>query len=343
VKALDVEASGAGLYLPALDLWLDPASDVPAAFVSHAHADHARARCGRTLASRETIALLEARRGEAIAGAEPLALGDAIERPMAAGGTARLTIVPAGHVLGAAQIVIDHPGGRFVYTGDYQSGGGTTHAAGAPVPCDELVIESTYALPIFRFPDRRATLDALVAWCGARLDAGETPVVVAYALGKSQEIARACADAGLTVIAHGATYKACTVYEALGVDVGLRRGALRAYADEKPARGKGLGAVLLVPPGSGPMFRARKEARVAYASGWALLDAAVERQRADAAFVLSDHADHDDLMATARASGASRVRPTHGDASNFAELLRCEGFDAAPIELPSLDAGEEPA
>jgi putative mRNA 3-end processing factor len=79
---------------------------------------------------------------------------------------------------------------------------------------------------------------------------------------------------------------------------------------------------------------------VAYASGWALLDAAVERQRADAAFVLSDHADHDDLMATARACGARRVRPTHGDAAILAELLRCEGFDAAPIDLPSLDAPE---
>jgi Cft2 family RNA processing exonuclease len=336
---LDVEASSAGLYLPALDLWLDPAGDVPAAFVSHAHADHARGRSRVALGSRETLALVETRRGAAVEGARVVPWDGVVDWPMVSGGAARLAIAPAGHVLGAAQLVVDHPGGRFVYTGDYQSGGATTHAAGAPLACDDLVVESTYALPIFRFPDRAATMAALVAWCAERLDSGESPVVVAYALGKSQEIARACADAGLAVVAHGATYKACVAYESLGVDVGVARGAVRPYAEAKE---KGdLGGVLLAPPGSGPMFRKRKGARVAYVSGWALLDAAVERQRADAAFVLSDHADHDDLMATVRASGAKRVRPTHGDAGVLAELLRLEGFDATPLELPALDATDE--
>src|SRR5207302_5380297 len=110
-------------------------------------------------------ALIQARRGEGPLGARCIGWDDAIELPLVSGGTARLTIAPAGHVLGAAQLVIDHPGGRAVYTGDYQSGGGATHAAGAPVACDELVLESTFALPIFRFPDREATRAKLVEWC----------------------------------------------------------------------------------------------------------------------------------------------------------------------------------
>jgi putative mRNA 3-end processing factor len=341
---IEIEARAAGLYLPALDLYLDPQRDVPRAFISHAHGDHIAAhRSGLVLASRETLALIEARRGERGPGAQALEWGDAVDLPVAGGApsvkTARVSIAPAGHILGAAQLVVDLPGGRVVYTGDYRTGPGATHATGAPVACDVLVLESTFALPMFRFPDRAATRAALVDWCAARLAAGETPVVVAYALGKSQDLVHALLERDLPVIAHGAVYKMCAAYEALGVPLGVADGRLRAYADEK-ARAK-LGAVLMAPPRSHPMYKKRKDARVAYASGWALIDAAVEQQRADAAFVLSDHADFDDLMATARATGARHVYTTHGDAAVLAALLRRDGIAATPLELPALDQGEE--
>ncbi len=345
VTPLPIELRPGGLYLPTLELYLDPRADVPWAFVSHAHFDHAGARAGATLASYETRALVEARREAPLAGEVQVLPWDGfVERRMTDGATARLSIAPAGHVLGAAQLVVDHPGGRFVYTGDYQSGPAATHAEGKPVACDELVIETTFGLPMFRFPDRAETLDGLTTYCEERLEAGETPVVVAYALGKAQEIARALTSRGVPVVAHGATMKVCRAYEALGVKVGVSDGLVRAYADqEKDARAKGeaLGAALLVPPGSGAMFRKRRSARVAYVSGWALLDAAVERQRADAAFPLSDHADHDDLVATVAWSGARTVYATHGDdADVFASILRTRGIDARPLDLAPLDGND---
>ncbi len=335
---LPIELRADGLYLPSLDLHLDPRVDVPSAFVSHAHSDHASARAGETFASHETRFLVEARRVESIAGdVHVIPWGGFVDRRMTNGATARLSIAFAGHVLGAAQLVIDHPGGRFVYTGDYQSGTAATHAEGKPVACDELVIEATFGLPIFKWPDRAETLESIATYCTERIEAGETPVVIGYALGRSQEIARALTSRGIPVVAHGAVMKVCVAYEALGVSVGVAEGLVRAYADE-PKKRDALGAALLVPPGSGAMFRKRRSARVAYASGWALLDAAVDRQRADAAFVLSDHADYDDLVSTVAWSGARVVYATHGeDAGVFAALLRKRGVDARALELAAID------
>lgn len=338
----------AGLYLPELELHLDPKRAVPRAFVSHAHADHAQEdalRGGEILATPETLALVAARRAAALPGAQPVAWGGVREIPMGTGRTARLRVEPAGHMLGAAQLVIDHPGGRLVYTGDYRSGPGGTHAPGAPVPCDELVVESTFALPIFRFPERSGTIAALASFCREAIGKGQTPVLLGYSLGKAQELARGLIDAGVPVVAHGAAYRMCVAYEALGVALGTAEGALRPYA-EAPQRGRReapLGAALLVPPSAyaHPMVRRRKDAVVAYVSGWARIDANVERYRADRGFVLSDHADHDDLMATVRATGARRVYTTLGDAEALAELLR-PFVEAIPLASESLDVAEEP-
>ncbi|MEO6420419.1 MAG: MBL fold metallo-hydrolase, partial [Polyangiaceae bacterium] len=302
MQTLSVVMSSAGLYLPALDLHLDPSTGVTAAFVSHAHG--ARVGCvhsGTMIASPETLRLLELRSGSVPAAGRVLGWSDSIERPISAsfgGGMARLSIAPAGHLLGAAQLVVDHPGGRLVYTGDYQSGPGLTHAAGAPVPCDELVIESTYALPIFRFPDRARVRASIVAWSRARLEEGNAPVVIALSLGKSQEIVRAMVDAELPVLVHESVHRGCEAYEALGVSLGLVDHKVKRYAKTKgPAT-----SVLVAPPSAyaDAMIKKMPNARVAYVSGRALLDSSIEQMRADIGFPLSDHADHDDLVATLR-------------------------------------------
>jgi putative mRNA 3-end processing factor len=355
MRELEIEYGSSGLYLPALDLYLDPHEDVARAFVSHAHGDHARAGGpGALFASRETIALMEARRAPAatgsgsLSGAAAIAWDGAIELPCD-GGVARVSIAPAGHVLGAAQLVVDHPGGRFVYTGDYRTGAGATHAAGCPVQCDQLVVESTFALPIFRFPPRDAAVADLVAFCKGELANGTTPVLLAYSLGKSQELVAHLLEANIPVVAHGAAYRVCEAYEKLGVPMGVSDGRLRAYANEvkheKKRKDATLAAVLITPPRTrgSPMVKKRADAVVAYVSGWALLDAAMEQRRADAGFVVSDHADHVDLMNMVRASGAKRVTTVHGDAVAFATMLASEGIDADALEAPPLDQEEERA
>jgi Cft2 family RNA processing exonuclease len=348
---LALEMTADGLYVPALDLHLDPRRAVRRAFVSHAHADHTGGRSGgEVLASPETAALVAARAGAPLNSLTALGWSSSRELPLLAthgGGTARLSIAPAGHVLGAAQLVIDHPGGRVVYTGDYQTGPGLTHADGAPVPCDQLVIESTFALPIFAFPDRARVRASLVAWCAARLAEGLLPVVLAYALGKSQEVVRALLDGALPVVAHGAVYRVCEAYEALGVDLGIEDGRVLPYAEQKKneKRGKRLEAVVVAPPSAfaHPMVKGRPNVRVAYVSGWALLDASIDQHRADAGFPLSDHGDHDDLVATVHASGARLVYTTLGDAEALAGFVARRGVDAVALAAPSLDVAEDVA
>lgn len=332
--ALAVVARPEGLYVPALDLFLDPGAPVPRAFVSHAHGDHAPSEeSARVLASHETAALLRARFG--LEASEPLAWGEPVAWDAPIGPTV-ISIAPAGHVLGAAQLVADTPAGRLVYTGDYQSGPGLTHAVGSPVPCDVLVIEATFGLPIFSFPPREAERARIVDWCAARLAAGETPVLLAYALGKAQELIVALGQAGLPIIAHGAALRVCRAYEALGVVMP----PLRAIARDDPEPG-----VLVVPPWARgqPFVKKRKSARIAYVSGWARIDAARERFDADAVFTLSDHADFDDLLFTVRTSGARRVYTTYGHAAPLAALLRDLGVDARPLEAAGRDAHEQDA
>lgn len=346
---LDVEARPEGVLLPALGLWLDPRRPVERAFVSHAHGDHGGLDArGTVLASPETLSLLEGRRSVPLDGARAIGWGEWIEVRVGdafGGGTARLSIAPAGHVLGAAQLVVEHAGGRLVYTGDYQSGAGRTHAAGAPIECDALVVESTFGLPIFRFPDRSATLARIVAWCKRTLDEGDRPVLLGYALGKAQELVHACLAAGLPVVAHGAVHKVCAAYESLGVDLGVRDGRLVPYTawSESKQRDRSPAVVVAPPQTQGqPMIRKMRGARVAYVSGWALIDAAVEQRRADAGFVLSDHADYDDLIATIGASKARSVFVTHGDDVEIFARLVSETLDieAVPLPLPPIDAPE---
>lgn len=332
--ALAAVARPEGLYVPALDLFLDPNAPVARAFVSHAHGDHVASETGAvTLSSRETAALLAARFGLAVS--QPLAWGEAIawDAPV---GPSVITLLPAGHVLGAAQLVADTPAGRLVYTGDYQSGPGLTHAPGAPVPCDVLVIEATFGLPIFRFPARDGVRAEIAGWCAARLAANETPVLLAYALGKAQELCVALGEDGLSIIAHGAVRKMCAAYSAIGVPLPETRAAVPGDAEP---------GVLIVPPWARgqPFVKRRKNARIAYVSGWARVDAARERFDADAVFTLSDHADFDDLLFTVRTSGARRVYTTYGHAAPFAAILRDLGIDARPLEAHGRDSHEEVA
>jgi putative mRNA 3-end processing factor len=332
-NALGLEVDERGLRLSALDLWVDPVAAVPAAFVSHAHAARAARGSGRVLASRETLALAAAL-GDAPGDAHALAWDEAIEMPLGArwggggGGTARLSIAPAGHVLGAAQLVVEHARGRLVYTGDWCGEADPTRPAGVAVPCDELVVTTTFALPIFRFEPAAGVLGALVEWCAERLADGVTPVVLSATPGPAQAIARALSARGLPASGDDEVRRACAAYEALDVVLGP------LPAHEPGARGR----VIVASAGARATDRrARGRVEVAYASGWALLDAAVEQKRADAAFVLADQADHDGLIALVRATQARSVVATRGDALAFAHRLERTGIDARALELGPID------
>ncbi len=320
---LGVDSDGeGGVVLRALGLWLDPPTARPAAFVSHAHAMKGL-ESSRAFASPETLCIARAL-GKAPDEAQAIGWDSAVELPVTreyGGGTARLSIAHAGHMLGAAQLVIDHPRGRFVYTGDWSGAGDASHPAGVVVACDELAVTSTFALPIFRFEPLGPALDGLLAWCRAQLAAGIPPIVLAQTPGAAQAILLAMFEHEMAAAAPGDVLEACRVYESCGVSFG----ELREY-------GSGPAEAVVVASARtrrGDLRRERGSTRasIAYASGWAVLDAMVEQKRADAAFVVADQADSDTLLALVASTGARFVHATHGDARTLAQLLRRRGFE----------------
>jgi Cft2 family RNA processing exonuclease len=321
--AMDVRYSEHGIHLPAIDLWLDPAEDSGTAWLSHAHADHARGRHGAVLATAETLGIYALRhRGDAL---DPRTL-----LPMPHGTTyehrgARLSSIPGRHILGAAQLLVEYEGERLVYTGDIKLHPPLCGAETQLVPCDHLIVESTFGLPIFHLLDREEAKARIVRFARSCLDEGETPVFLGYALGRGQEIAHVLCTAGIPTAVHGSIGRLVPFYEAAGYDFP----GLQPYEREQTA-GK---ALVVVPSFRNVLAASGKGYRFAYVSGWAALANARARTGAEELIPWSDHADFDELLGIVEGSRAARVDVVHGYAEAFSRILRQRGHEAsAPRE-----------
>lgn len=315
-----IEIRPEGLFAPAFGAFIDPPTAAGRAILSHAHADHAAAGHGEVWATEETLAIYRLRNPEWTGRARILACGERIEEDGVA-----IQLFPSGHILGAAQIRFEGPDGSLLYTGDFRRGPSRTAPPCSAPPADALVTESTFGLPVFRFPPRAETERRLVEFCRAAIDDGFVPVLLAYALGKSQEAAVLLTEAGIPTVLHGAAWKLLPVYEAAGFAFPLTR----AY-ESGPA---GPGEVLIVPPNCSrtPVVRKLRKRRIAYLSGWAIREASRAENDADALLPFSDHADFDELLAHVEAVDPKRVRAHHGYARDFARILTSRGWDAAPL------------
>jgi Cft2 family RNA processing exonuclease len=318
-----------GLRLSKADLAVDFRRRQPRAFVSHAHTDHI-APHEYALCTPETAALYQLRLGRRRTLEMPY------RTPIEWGGL-RLTTYPAGHCLGSAMLLAEDGERSLLYTGDFKLGESAT-AQRAELPRAEiLVIESTFGHPDYRFPPRDQVIEQLCNQVRETLEAGGTPVVVAYALGKAQEVTRILADAGFAVLQHREIGPISEVYESFGVKLGHR-----GVCTGKPEPGH----VLVVPPGTchwrpasvadqhGQDARAtRGEVRMAV-TGWAIDARAKYRLGVDHAFPLSDHADYDELLEAVARVQPRQVYCTHGPES-FVERLRDAGHDAHVLGRPS--------
>jgi putative mRNA 3-end processing factor len=284
---------------------IDPLRPVPRAVITHAHADHARPGHEHVLATPETLAIMRTRMGPERAGGVQQALR--YHEPLNLNGVT-LTLIPAGHVLGAAQILLEYQNARAVISGDYKRQPDPTCAPFEPVDCDVFITEATFGLPIFRHPGAESEIHRLLA--SVALFPERTHVIGAYALGKCQRLIatlRACGyDA--PVYLHGAHMSVCDTYRALGVNLGeLRPATVAAKAELK-------GAIVLAPPSAiaDKWARRLEDPVVCMASGWMRI-----RQRAKAGgielpLIISDHADWDDLLRTIRETQAPEIWVTHG-------------------------------
>lgn len=328
-----------GLYCPAGGFHIDPWNPVPRAVVTHAHADHARWGCGRYLAAEPGKHLLRTRLGEQ-ADIATVPHGEVVGQ-----NGVRVSFHPAGHVLGSAQVRLEHRGEVWVVTGDYKLDPDPTCRPFEHVRCHTFITESTFGLPIYRWDTPEALFAGVNAWWAANKSAGKCSIIYAYSLGKAQRV-MAGVDASIgPIYTHGAVEKVTRAYRLSGVELP----PTTPVGEVAAAHGKGKqkpwpGSLVIAPPSAAGSTWVRKfePASEAIASGWMRVRGARRRKAVDRGFVLSDHADWPGLLTAVRESGASRVLATHGFAGVLARHLREGGLDAGVIATRYGDEEEGP-
>ncbi|MEL6979606.1 MAG: ligase-associated DNA damage response exonuclease [Pseudomonadota bacterium] len=323
----------AGLYCPLGDFYIDPVRAVPRAVVTHGHGDHCRPGHGAILATPETLAIAAVRYGEdAFASRQALGYGEALSL-----GETTVTLRPAGHVLGSAQVVIEAGGARAVVSGDYKRRADPTCAPFEPVACDLFVTEATFGLPVFRHPPTEREIGKLLASLAAFPERAHG--VSVYPLGKCQrliaELRRAGWDAPIYL--HGSLKKLSVLYETLGVPLGALADATVA------AKAEMAGHVVLAPASalSDKWARRLPDPLIAGASGWMTVRQRAKQRGVELPLVISDHADWDELTATILETGAETVWVTHGAEEALCHWCGLNGIDAQPLSLAGRgDEGE---
>ncbi|MBL0927318.1 MAG: ligase-associated DNA damage response exonuclease [Phycisphaerales bacterium] len=318
-----------GLYCPAADLYIDPWRPVPRAVITHAHSDHAKPGCTSYLTAEPGLHVLRHRLGER-AHIDTLPYGRSID---VRGVT--ISLHPAGHVLGSAQVRLEHRGVVWVVSGDYKLQPDPTCEPFQPLPCDVFVTESTFGLPVYRWPDPDSVFADINAWWRDNQQQGRTSVIYAYSLGKAQRILRGIDPSIGPILAHGAIANMLPAYEASGVGLPT---VLRADADTRRAHRSR--ALVLAPPSaaSSPWLAKFEPLSDAMASGWARIRGTRRRRAIDRGFVISDHADWPGLLSAVRATGARSIGVTHGYVNPFVRYLRQQGLEA--FEVPTRFTGE---
>jgi putative mRNA 3-end processing factor len=315
-----------GLYCPPGDFWIDPWRAVPRAVITHAHSDHARGGHGACLAQHDSAALLRTRLGDALP-LQTLAYGERLRL-----GDVNLSLHPAGHVLGSAQVRIEHRGQVWVASGDYFLAGDHPQEADArptcapfePVRCDCFITECTFGLPVYRWRSRRELMAEVQAWWQANAAEGRTSLLLGYSLGKAQRLLAGLDEAAGPIAVHGAVASINQAYQAAGV----RLPATRAL--ETLTKPELRSALVVAPPsvlGMGSAWAKRLgDCRDAFASGWMQLRGPRRRQGVDRGFALSDHADWPGLLRAIEATGCERVIVTHGNEAVLQRWLREQGL-----------------
>lgn len=321
---MDLQFHQGGIYLPQLNLWLDahePRLGPERVFVSHAHSDHMEAH-REVVLSAPTAKLMQARLG----GQRMEHLLEYRQKAHFEGGGSdySITLHPAGHIFGSAMSLIEANGKSLLYTGDFKLRHGLSAEPCEPTHAEILIMETTYGRPHYKFPPTDEVIAGVVRFCKQSLDHDETPVLLGYSLGKSQELLCSLGDAGLPIMLHGAVYKLTKIYEQFGH-------CFPKY--EAYESGRAQGRVLLCPPNvaGSAMLRNLGRVRLAVMTGWAVDSNCRYRYGADAAFPLSDHADFPELIEFVKLVKPKKVYTLHGFAADFAECLRELGFDAQSL------------
>ena len=320
-----IRTTPAGLYCEPGNFYIDPVLPVARAVVTHGHGDHARPGNGAVLATEPTIAIMRQRYGDDAGGS--LQTADYGEATEIDGVT--VTLAPAGHVLGSAQVILDYRGGRVVVSGDYKRRPDPTCPPFEPVNCDVFVTEATFGLPVFRHPPDTLEIDKLLH--SLRLFPERCHLVGVYALGKCQRVLALLRRAGYEepVYMHGALFALVELYERFGVALGPVLPCLDLPRDALKGR------IVLAPPGAlaDRWTRRLPDPVAALASGWMRVKQRAKARGVELPLVISDHADWDELTATLAEVGAEEVWVTHGREEALVHYAQSRGFRARALQL----------
>ena len=350
-----IEFTDKGLYCAQGRFYIDPWRPVDKAVITHAHSDHARVGSGSYLCHRLTVPLLDLRLGPGLA-------GGAASSPEFAGlgsgsgglyqgvewGEAvylngvRVSLHPAGHVIGSSQVRVEYQGEVWVVSGDYKTEDDGISGAFEPLRCHVFVTESTFGLPIYHWDPQPVLFDYLQSWVADNRARDRTSVLIAYSLGKAQRVLLGLEPTGVEVYVHGAIWNVHQTLLAAGVALPPVQRVLPDMPKEW-FRGK---AVIAPPSAEGSSWMRRFPTyAVGICSGWMQVRGNVRRRNADAGFAMSDHADWKGLLSAIEATGAEKVFVTHGFQAALSRYLNEKGIEAAEVrtEYGEDEEGGEPA
>jgi len=312
-----------GLACEAGGFHIDPRGPVERAVITHAHADHTARGCGQYLASRESVHVLRTRLGNE-ARIRLVQYGEAVDLD-----GVRLSLHPAGHILGSAQVRVEHRGHVTVFSGDYKLQPDATCTPFEPLRCHCFITESTFGLPVYRWDAPEHVFADIRAWWRSNQEAGRASVLFAYVLGKAQRILMGLDPDQGPIFTHASVEEMNRRYRMSGV----------ALPNTTPVEAAGKKAdfsraIVLAAPSArhASWMRPFGACATALASGWMRLREAGRRRGVDRGFTLSDHADWPGLMETVAATGAGSVFVTHGYVDPVVRMLREKGIDAKPLK-----------
>ena len=330
-----------GLYCPPGDFHIDPTAPVARAVITHGHGDHARSGSKEYWGAAVGLPILRERIGNG-----PRINALEYGQRIAFGGT-QVSLHPAGHILGSAQVRIEHEGRVWVVSGDYKREADPSCAPFEPQRCDVFITEATFALPAYQWPDPTLVAREIYDWWQQCKAEGQCAMLTCYSLGKLQRIlAELTRFTDETAYLHGAMTQLVKIYRKAGIVMLPTEpvGNQPKFFDWK-------GRLVLAPPGASgtPWIKRYQPLSLGFASGWMSVSGSGKRKTYDRGFVLSDHVDWPGLLRTIEETGARRVLVMHGHAATLVAHLCAHGLDAQPLELPNepsksaLDAAAEAA
>lgn len=319
-----IEFTDKGLFCRAGNFYIDPWKPVDHAIITHAHSDHAKFGSKYYLCHTLTKPLLQARLGdnnyETVEWNETKYINGV-----------KVSLHPAGHIIGSSQIRVEYNNEVWVASGDYKVANDGLSGAFEPVQCNAFITESTFGLPIYTWKQQEAIFENMRNWILANKALNRSSIIIAYSLGKAQRILKALEDFDETIYMHGATYN---MHMAL-MNAGIPLPKIKAerVTPETP-KDKLKECIVIAPPGADGSLWLKKFTpyAIGVCSGWMQVRGNVRRKNVDGAFALSDHADWDGLLQAIKATGAEKVYVTHGYQSVFSRYLNENGIWSAEVK-----------